>query len=608
MTKEKKINFPFLIGLFFILTLPFSLELLVWRMADWAVTLNLVVIVMALLLIFAALLFTLLITRSRQKILSLSFALMTFFVVWMEVSNLFDSILAAQKLKLHIISYALASIPGALIALMMFRFFSRIISKKIVSGTLILVSAATILFNLFFLSGGGRRAHQPPHPDVVFVVMDTTRADHLSVYGYSRPTTPGLAWLARDGVVYENAMSPASWTPPGHASLLTGLLPAEHGTDGDFTTFDPPGPCLPELLQEQEYSTCAIVNNPFMDPSFGWDRGFDKYRITWKKPRISLSQIIWLFQRIHEDWPWFGSTARTLQAAKRWWLTHDKAPRFLFLNLIDPHSPYGEPHRFKNAFLDETTRNAGDIPNDSEVYDAGVVRAEGKPLERVIARYDGDILYMDFCLESFFRWLEIREELDQTLVICTSDHGERLGERGLLGHQLGLDQSLLQVPLIVRYPPKIPAGRRTKLVLTHGIFSTLLEILGMNPPSAQPQIALPLDDQQLAVTVAQMRHQENYLRNLKDIASEFDPSPFAGDWFSVYDGEWKLIRSTSGSLYLFNIQNDPSETSDLSRLHTDEIERLSSYLDGLPAFDRGKNLKDMSKEVVELLKSLGYIR
>lgn len=593
---------------FIILILPFSVELLIWYLADWFICPGLTDYFLAASLAVISLMIGMIFGRSLNKAAAVGFALVTFVVLWLEGTHLFDILVGSER-RIHLLlSSGLSLLPSAAIAIGAGFLVLKALKKNVLRRILTLTSMMLIFIYILALNSRGVFGRENKYPNIILVVLDTTRADHLSVYGYPRQTCPGMEWLAQEAAIYEQAMSAASWTPPGHASILTGLLPSGHGTDGDYTVFDPPSLSLPEVLKKAGYKTGAIVNNPMLDPSFGWGRGFDNYRITWVRPRLSISQISWMVQRFHEDWPWFGSTRRTVSAARRWWSANGKRTRFLFLNLIDPHSPYGEAHGFKDMFLDDMTKNAPDLSNDSEVYDAGLERAEGPALDRVIARYDADIRHMDSCLQSFFRWLEDRNELDQTLLVFTSDHGERLGERGLLGHQLGLDLKLLHVPLIVRYPPKIPARRISKPVQTQGIYSTILETVGLEIRNTQLPVAASLDKQEFKVTFAQMRHQGEYLAILKTMNAGFDPSPFSGDWFSVSDGKWKLHQSNYGAIRLFDLVNDPAEEKNLAAVCSEEVKRLLPYFDILPRFDRGKKATTLSEELVDLLRSLGYIR
>jgi len=468
------------------------------------------------------------------------------------------------------------------------------------------VAASTILFPAGLAVISIERGREAARPDVILVVMDTLRADRLSLYGHHRDTSPRIDAFAADARVFERAISPAPWTPSGHASLFTGLLPAEHGTDGDYTAFLPPDRCLAERLRDAGYATAALVNNPKLDPSMGWARGFRHYGTTWTEPPLSLDKLVRRLESRHEDWPWLGSTRRTLRSARRWWDRNAGHPRFLFLNLIDPHSPYGENHAFRDRYLDAATAGALDLSNDSEDYDAGLVTATGAPLDRVRARYDGDVRYLDHELGGFLDWLATRGDLDRALVILTSDHGERLGEQGKLGHQLGLDQVLLHVPLIVRHPGHVPVGRDSTLVQTHGVFATILTAVGASEDDARLSPTPPLHAQALDVAVAQMRHQGRYLASVQRRNPAFDPTPFAGDWSTAVDGQWKLVRSTEGVVRLHRVDRDPGADEDLSSAHPDVVARLAPYLDHLPPFSRGTIAGDVPAETRELIRSLGY--
>jgi len=438
--------------------------------------------------------------------------------------------------------------------------------------------------------------------------MDTARADHFSLNGYARATTPGIDRLAQQAAVFHSALSPAPWTPPAHASILTGLLPAVHGTDGDFLSFAPPGPSLPEILQQAGYATGAVVNNPLLPPNAGWSRGFDRFHTPWTYPARSLARILQKIQSRDENAQWHGRTPRSLQAARRWWAGIRDRPRFLFINLIDPHSPYGEQHAYRDAFLDESMTGGDDLPDESELYDAGLVRAEGPALARLIARYDGDIRHMDACLDAFFGWLDRRRELDTTLVVLTSDHGERLGELGLLGHQLGLDQKLLHVPLLVRLPARVEPGSHSSPVQTHGIFATILETVGVpGPDDGLPRI-VALHQQELDVTVGQMRQQSWYLEDVRRLNESLDTSTIAGDWMTVSDGTWKLWRSNQGGVRLHHVLQDPAEEIDVAAGNPEIVERLARQLVRLPRFERGETAPEPGEEARELLRILGYIR
>lgn len=584
--------------------LPFLVELVLWLHFDSFFALEALELRIVAALAVLPFLGAWIVSRSTRTAAGIGFALSAAVVIFLEsvywTGVWVESTHIVVKAARWVLCLAIALVTSAVLGYWVYRHAARPWGRiSLVVTTLIILSVAA----LFHFPVGNTVGGDGPI-DVILVVMDTARRDHLSLYGYSRATTPGLAWLAEEAAVYEQAYSPAPWTPPAHASIFTGLLPADHGTDGDYTTFDPPVKTLPEILREAGYSTAAIVNNPTLAPDFGWDRGFDDYRDTWSKPGFSVANLVWRWRSRHEDWPWFGSAGRTVAAARRWWVATAPRPRFLFMNFIDPHSPYGEPHRFRDIFLDDDTRNAEDLSNDSEDYDAGVVRAEGSGLRRVVARYDGDIRYLDSRLERLFRWLDSRGELDETLIVVTADHGERLGERGLLGHQLGVDDVLLRIPLVVRLPSKVPAGRFSKLVHNHGILMTIVDLLGLDHDRGATEPSL--DRQNHPVVIAQMRHQGKMLDHLVSTYPGFDPTPFEGNWFAACDGRWKLVRTGQNELRLYDLANDPEESENVLSEHPDHAARLAPQIDALPLFERGRDDRDVSEEVIEMLRSLGY--
>ncbi|MDH7513629.1 MAG: sulfatase-like hydrolase/transferase [Clostridiales bacterium] len=257
--------------------------------------------------------------------------------------------------------------------------------------------------------------------------------------------------------------------------------------------------------------------------------------------------------------------------------------------------------------LNDVTEKASDISNDSEDYDAGLVRAEGDALDRVIAFYDADIKFLDYCLGIFFEWLGERSDLDRCIIVLTSDHGERLGERGLLGHQLGLDNVLLHVPLIVRYPPLVNKGRYSQQVQSHHVFELVLNLISKARVQGRPKEVANLKLSESPIAVAQMRYQGGYLESLKKRNPQIDIAPYEGDWYAASDGKLKLWHSTSGTIRLYDLLEDPSEQNDVSGKLPSEVARLLPAVDALPEFSSGKKAKNVPAHLLELLKSLGYI-
>ncbi|MDH7513628.1 MAG: sulfatase-like hydrolase/transferase [Clostridiales bacterium] len=336
------------VGALMILMMPFFLETLVWPRCDVGTHPEFLDFGLAALLSLGFLVLFWVFLRSLDKAANWAFGATVFFTSLMESRNLsiFDAFPSGKIM--YMVKVGICSGIAFGVAFLAFHMARFLIRKNIGFILSTFLSFIIIVSNFMPTFSDATKGNNPQTPHIIFIIMDTARADHLSLYGYHRKTTPFLEKLAENAAVYEKAISPAPWTPSAHASLLTGLLPAEHGTDGDFLMFDPPHPSLAEVLKGLGYKTTAIVNNPQLDPAFGWNRGFDYYGVTWKAPRTSIARARWIFKRRPEDWIWTGNSLRTVATAKRWWIFNCRHPKFLFLNFIDPHSPYGDFHPYKN--------------------------------------------------------------------------------------------------------------------------------------------------------------------------------------------------------------------------------------------------------------------
>jgi len=301
-------------------------------------------------------------------------------------------------------------------------------------------------------------------PDVILVSIDTLRADHVGAYGYERDTTPFLDGLAREGLLFERAFSPAAWTLTAHASMLTGLRPEEHGLVEDGLAFAPEIPLLAERLAAVGYRTVGLYLEGWIDPDRGFGRGFEHFQT-------------------HADAAEAGRNLATVLEA------HDPArPLFLFLHLFDVHSlpfrpdsnvVYGAPEPWGGHFLDEHCAALPERPA-SEIWEQGEL--DQAQLATLVAHYDGAIRYVDAQLARSFQELERRARLADALVIVTADHGEALGQRGRLKGHGGNHQEGLHVPLLVRLPGAERAGERHATPVQLGdIVPTVLDVCGLPP-------------------------------------------------------------------------------------------------------------------------------
>ncbi|MBZ0270802.1 sulfatase [bacterium] len=279
----------------------------------------------------------------------------------------------------------------------------------------------------FFL-GAPARTPVPGSPDIVLVSIDTLRADRLSIYGNERKTSPNIDRLAREGVMFEQAIAHAPWTLPSHASMFTGLLPYEHGAVEPDRPLPPDMRVFPERLLQRGYRTGAFVTGILVSRRFGFDRGFDTFRF--RDRRLAADTAI---------------------DAMHWFLA-SRQPSFLFLHLFDMHYPYHPPPEYYTRFgpaspmlVSPQSVDFGAFLNYANEHPHWVAKV-------ALDRYDETLAYVDDVLGRLFKKLRDERRWDNTLIIVTSDHGEEFYDHGSWGHSQYLYEESLRVPLIVKLP------------------------------------------------------------------------------------------------------------------------------------------------------------
>ena len=503
-------------------------------------------------------------------------------------------------------------------------------------------------------------------PNIVLLVLDTQRADRLSCYGCPRPTSPNLDALATEATRFERAISPAQWTIPSHASMFTGVYPADHGAVQSYSVLPDSLTTLAERLQAGGYQTAAFCNNPLVGViNNGLRRGFDsflnysglltshpnqagaapnildRYRQWFKR---TLSGVLGKIQDIFARSEWLlslsftplmvplwqaalsfkGNTAKSLADAARLLGSQGDRPKFCFINLMGTHMPYHPPRRFMERFAphvlaDKAARRYLRQFN-SDIY--GWLAPLADPLsdrDKAVldGMYDAEVAAQDEQLGIFFEQLRASGALDNTLVIICADHGEHLGEKQLLGHTNALYNELTQVPLIVRDPRGqfAPGSTRPDAVSTRRIFHTALSAAGLATPE---EAALDLAATDAEDTIfAQGVPPQNVINLLRQRQPELVRER-ACDRTSVavWDGTYKLqtklaedaIEPLEDTLELYDIARDPGETLNLRDILPEEVERLQECLQGIDAkaaAERADNLDD--PEVIRRLRDLGYL-
>jgi arylsulfatase A-like enzyme len=423
---------------------------------------------------------------------------------------------------------------------------------------------------------------------VLLLTLDTTRADHLSFYGYARPTAPEMGTFASGGVLVRRAITTMPTTDPAHASMLTGLHPRHHGIRMNGQRMADDGvPTLASWARRLGYRTAAFVSRAHLRPEELGLAGFEHS----EGPTDTQVQIV---------------GGRTLDAATTWIRAHASELLFVWVHLFDPHTPYGAPPPFTHHFCE-----AGD--RAPPMRGNGASRDAYAPSEvRVLtALYDGEIAYVDELAGRLFKMVrEVLPAGEAPLVIVAGDHGEALGElderlRYAFDHGALLYQGIIEVPLVLRWDGVLPAGRTIEgpasLV---DVAPTLFELMG--------DAGFPTEGVSL---LGQIRGEDGPKRQL--VFTERRLLPFAKrlryralEQFSVQDGRYKLILSTPfARTELYDLDRDPGERENLARALPDveaelrgAIERWRQEVPTLASRDAV-----IPPEKVEALRALGYV-
>jgi arylsulfatase A-like enzyme/Flp pilus assembly protein TadD len=391
-------------------------------------------------------------------------------------------------------------------------------------------------------------ARVPMGTPVVLISVDTLRADHLPAYGYAGVATPALDRLRVDGILFHNAWSPAPLTLPSHVTMLTGLLPPQHGVraNAGFTYRGRVDSSLPRLLKARGYATGAAVSTYVLRADTGLAPLFDFYE---DGIDPSAGGAFAEYQRRGEV---------TVALAEEWIGTHRAAPFFFFLHLYEPHVPYDPPEPFKSRYP---------------------------------SAYDGEIASADAIVGGFLDHLRAQGLYDRALVIFTSDHGEGLGQHGEDQHSILLYTEALRVPLLVKLPGRARAGETIETaVQLADILPTVTRLLGLDAPA--DVVGEPLLD-----PVAGERR----------IYSETLYPRLALGWSelrSLVDGRWHFVRGVRDELY--DLAQDPGETRDVAAKETAVAARLGAAMERdyalhLPAPEA------VPRDVAERLAALGYV-
>ena len=420
-------------------------------------------------------------------------------------------------------------------------------------------------------------------PNVLLLILDTVRAQDLSLYGYARETSPELERLASTGVAFDRAIAPAPWTLPSHASMFTGVAPDRLAADF-HAPLDAVAPTIAEVLRAHGYATGGFVANlSYTTRASGLDRGFSTYRDHRVSAGLFLSSTFWLRKAAQEIRPALGvhgalvrKPAAEVNREFLSWLPTDGKPFFAFLNYFDAHTPYKLERPFDGKFGDRPPRYWQFKPWGRSYSDA--------ELAEFRESYNSAIAYVDAQVGELLGEMERRGVLRNTLVILTSDHGEHLGEHGgITGHGNSLYLPLLHVPLVISYPSHVPAGARVeRIVSLQDIPATILELLGVsgNPPLPGESLARywnpGTSDVAPSGTSAGAAFSE---LTFNDFAHRNDPIR-NGKMQSLMDERFHYIRNGDGREELYDYLADTDERTNLAE-GADSVSLLAPFRERL---------------------------
>ncbi len=476
-------------------------------------------------------------------------------------------------------------------------------------------------------------------PNILLIVLDTARASHV----YDQNVMPNLNQFADNGAKFTNAFTTGPWSLPSHASLFTGKYTSEHQTHANSQQFNPNSEPLASQLQSLGYHTVAFSNNVWISPNFGFDQGFDDFKMGWEvfsggadiasiakeydttteRVKALSSELLSLdmfktatnalysnyLRKMYDSGAWL-----TNRRAKQWIDSSvtDESPFFMFINYLEPHLEYDPPKKY----IKEVTPKGEDVPSAEDInQDAWAYLTESKEMseadfEKLKILYNGELRYIDERLNQLFSYLSDKDMLEETFVIVTGDHGENIGDHGLMDHQYCLYDSLLNVPLIFRYPDVVEPVIREDIVELRDVYSTILQIADSNTADTDIDILQSLGREaafsEYWVPQPSIETLREKFGNIPKHVLEYDRGLQA-----IRTPRWKYIEGTDGSSRLFDLESDCNEKIEVSDEQSQLVNKFRDQLQD--RFDDISNTEPESSEgmdtdIEDRLENLGYLQ
>ena len=414
-------------------------------------------------------------------------------------------------------------------------------------------------------------------PSVILITIDTLRADHVGCYGAQTVKTPTLDALARDGVVFERAISQVPLTWPSHAVILTGTYPFQNGVQ-DFTgqPLAQQFRTVSQAFQQAGYATGAVVSAFVLDRSWGLARGFDFYDDAFSAETFEKKDAGLVDRRAGES----------VAHAIAWLKKTPRRPFFLWLHLYDPHSPYDPPEPYRSEYRSHL--------------------------------YDGEIAYADHELGNLMSWLKQNHLYDSSLIVALSDHGESLGEHGEDEHGFFVYNATVHVPLIVKPPAGsgIAAGRHPEPVETTAVAPTLLQLAGVKEPV--DRIYTQFQSRALLGTLLGAKSGTNPAGSQAANQTPKDPA-YSETFYPFSSFGWSPLHALESERFhfieapkpeLYDLESDPGETRNIADEQPATVavlrEKMRTLLAHNPFTRQDAGAGNLSPDAQEKLRALGY--
>jgi arylsulfatase A-like enzyme len=460
--------------------------------------------------------------------------------------------------------------------------------------------------------------------NVVLVIIDSLRRDHVSCYGYHKATTPFIDEMSNSSVILESAISPSAWTLPVFASILTGTYPSRNRHSLEKL------PTIMGILHRNGYQTFGVTDNFFAKT---FERGFSHFAFV---TRGSIADMCMHDARALAQFAQMAirqrSTASLQSLASgfvaNWkckqWLkeNHESGPFFTMVH-YSAHWPYAAPEPFLSRFLDVSLRrDVSSIRRD--VYELISRGKSGAELQVLKSLYDGQIAWIDSCIEDLVDYLKSLGLYEKTVIIITADHGDLLGEHGLLHHEFVLYEPLIRVPFIIRFPGLFEYGKKySGLVQTLDIPQTLFDYLSIERPRASQEtqgrsilnMIAGSEEREYAISERADWSSKSSLDKISHLEREYPTfgwRRYVQEIVALRKRDYKFIWSSEGRHELYDLCHDPGEARNLVTVDKAKASELRIMTEAwMRSFSREEPVRaadgDLEGPVKERLRALGYL-